>query len=57
MSRFDGLCHQAWVRGRRRYGGESLRGDARAEFLEALRLNPLFTDARQNLEDLPPAPR
>ena len=36
MSRFDGLCHQAWVRGRRRYGGESLRGDARAEFLEEM---------------------
>ena len=33
---FDDMRHRAWVPGRRRYGGDSFRGDARAEFLEEM---------------------
>lgn len=36
MSRFDDLRHRAWVRGRPEYGGDSFRGDARAEFLKEM---------------------
>ncbi|MGD0579117.1 MAG: hypothetical protein ABSC08_09335 [Bryobacteraceae bacterium] len=33
---FDDLRHRAWVRGRLTYGGDSFRGDARAEYLEEM---------------------
>lgn len=36
MSRFDDLRHRVWVGGRRRYGGESFRGDTWAEFPEEM---------------------
>ncbi|MGD0577879.1 MAG: hypothetical protein ABSC08_03015 [Bryobacteraceae bacterium] len=36
MRTFDDMRHRAWVPGRRRYGGDSFRGDARAEFLEEM---------------------